>query len=91
MDQKIQAKFADFEIDVDQSVFHKNGTKLKIRPKELAVLWLLVQLACQLLAKDQIINVVLSRYSTSDESIAHSVSVVKARMRLASADTELSI
>ena len=46
--KKTQAKFADFEIDIDQGVFHKNGTLLKLRPKEIGVLWLLVQQAGQL-------------------------------------------
>ncbi|MBK8817217.1 MAG: CBS domain-containing protein [Methylococcaceae bacterium] len=89
MDQKrTQAKFADFEIDIDQGVFHKNGTQLRLRPKELAVLWLLVQQAGQLVSKEQIIKAVWNGYSTSDESIARCISVVKARMRLASSGSE---
>ncbi len=86
--KKTQAKFADFEIDSSQGVFHKNGTQLKLRPKELGVLWLLVQQAGQLVTKDQIIKVVWNGYSTSDESIARCISVVKARMRLASPGSE---
>jgi PAS domain S-box-containing protein len=86
--KKTQAKFADFEIDIDQGVFHKNGTQLRLRPKELSVLWLLVQQAGQLVTKEQIIKVVWNGYSTSDESIARCISVVKARMRLASAGSE---
>lgn len=86
--KKTQAKFADFEIDIDQGVFHKNGTQLRLRPKELGVLWLLVQQAGQLVTKEQIIKVVWNGYSTSDESIARCISVVKARMRLASAGSE---
>jgi PAS domain S-box-containing protein len=89
--KKTQAKFADFEIDIDQGVFHKNGTQLRLRPKELGVLWLLVQQAGQLVTKEQIIKVVWNGYSTSDESLARCISVVKARLRLASPGSELLI
>lgn len=91
MEQKIQATFGHFKIDGDQGVFHKNGTKLQLRPKELAVFCLLVQRSGELVTKEQIIKVVWNGIPTSDESIARCISVIKTRLRESSPGAETLI
>lgn len=78
--------FDQFKIDSDQGVFLKDGSKLDLRPKELAVLCLLVNHAGELVTKKQIIDEVWQGFPTSDESIARCISIIKTRLRTASPD-----
>lgn len=91
MSKQFQANFDNFRIDINQGVFHKNGEKVNLRPKEFAVLWLLVQRAGELVSKEHIIKEVWRGLPTSDESIARCISVVKNRLRAASPGADFLI
>lgn len=56
---KSQASFHHFKIINDYGAFHNGGEMLKLRPKELALLWLLVRHSNQLVSKELIISEVL--------------------------------
>ncbi len=91
MEYRHQATFDQFSISIDHGIQYRNGEILKLRPKELALLWFLVQHAGNLVTKKQIIDQVWYGFPTSDESIARCISVIKARLKSVSPGAELSI
>ena len=88
MKPNTQANFHHFKIINDYGAFHNSGVMLKLRPKELSLLWLLVKHSNQLVTKELIISEVWNGFAASDASIARCISVIKANLRLASPGSE---
>ena len=91
MESRFHVRFDNFEFDSDQGVFHVSGFKINLKPKELSVLEFLVRRQSKLVTKEQLIDVVWKGANTSDESIARSISGIKACLRNASPGAELLI
>ena len=88
MKYSFHVRFDNFEFESGVGVFHESGTKIHLKPKELAVLDLLLRQQGKLVTKDQLVSIVWGGSSVSDESIARSISVLKSRLREASPSAE---
>ena len=82
--ESLHLRFDNFEFDNDMGLVHENGEKIKLKPKELAVLELLLRQHGKLVSKEQIVKSVWKGGYASDESIARCISVIKAQLRAAS-------
>lgn len=87
MDEVFHADFHGFVIDGEQGLSFA-GKPISMHPKELGVLLLLVRNAGKRVSKEDLISTVWKGASTSDESIARSISVIKAHLRQASPGAE---
>ncbi|MDD1622103.1 MAG: EAL domain-containing protein [Methylococcaceae bacterium] len=87
MDEGFHADFHGFVIDGEQGLSFA-GKPVNMHPKELGVLLLLVRNAGRRVSKEDLISTVWKGVATSDESIARSISVIKAHLRHASPGAE---
>ena len=91
MGNLLYLRFADFEFDNDAGLSHESGFKIKLKPKELAVLGVLLQQHGKIVTKEQLIKSVWKGGYASDESIARCISVIKSQLREASPGSEALI
>lgn len=78
---RARAEFDEFTVYPDFGEIYRNRINIGLRPKELAVFWLLVSAAGELVSKERIVAEVWNGMSVSDESISRCVSVIKCRLR----------
>lgn len=87
MKDTFHADFHGFVIDSEQGLSFA-GNPVSMHPKEFGVLLLLVSNAGKRISKEDLISSVWKGAPTSDESIARSISVIKAHLRQASPGAE---
>lgn len=87
MGEVFHADFHGFVIDSEQGLSFA-GKPVNMHPKEFGVLLLLVKNAGKRVSKEDLIATVWKGAPTSDESIARSISVIKAHLRQANAGAE---